>query len=50
MEWIDGLKALKKFKDSAGCNRIIAYSDVQYIIQLAKKLGANTDYTFISFD
>ena len=47
--WITGLKSLVKFARSKNCERIIAYTDVPYMIELTKKLGGNADYTFCSF-
>ncbi len=48
--WLTGLKALIKFAKSRNCSRIIAYSEIPYIIKLASKLGAETNYTFVSFN
>ena len=50
MEWIEGLKTLKKYKDSLGCRRVLAYTDIPYMIELAKEFGANTDYTFVFWE
>ena len=49
-EWMEGLQALRKYKDSVGCRRIIAYSNIDNIISLVKRLGGNTDYTFLYFE
>jgi len=48
--WAEGLRALVEYAKSKHCSRIIAYSSLPYIINLSNSLGANTDYTFISFD
>jgi len=48
--WIEGMKILAGYAKSKYCSRVIAYSSLPYIINLSKLLGANTDYTFISFD
>lgn len=48
--YIEGLDILKKYAKARGCTQIVAYSDVPLIINLAKQLGAETKYTFISFD
>lgn len=48
--WSQGLELLAKYAKLRGCSRIIAYTSEPYIIKLAKGLGANIDYTFISFD
>jgi hypothetical protein len=46
--WTTGLKTLVKYASSKGCHRIIAYTDEPRIIEMVKKLGGETDYTFIS--
>lgn len=48
LSWTTGLKALVKFGRSKNCKRIIAYTDVPYIIELVNKLGGDTSYTFVS--
>jgi len=48
--WMDGLVKLAEYAKSRKCSRIIAYSDVPYIIELVNKLGGETRYTFLSFD
>lgn len=48
--WTSGIESLKKYAKAKGCSQIVAYSDVPLIINLAKQLGADTKYTFISFD
>jgi len=47
--WTDGYEALVKYARSKKCVNIIAYSCVPRIVQLARKLGADTSFTFISF-
>lgn len=48
--WLYGLDKLAKYAKSRGCSQIVAYTDVQYIIDLVNRLGGDTRYTFISFD
>jgi len=48
--WDEGLNTLARYAKSRHCSRIIAYSSLPYIINLSNTLGADTDYTFISFD
>lgn len=48
--WLIGLTAIAKYAKSRKCNQIIAYSDLPYIINVAKYLGGETKYTFLSFD
>jgi len=47
--WLEGYETLTKYARSKGCTNLIAYSSVQRIINIAKKLGADTSFTFISF-
>ena len=47
--WFSGLKALVKYASSKNCHRIIAYTDIPYMIELANKLGGESRYTFITF-
>jgi len=46
--WLNGLKTLVKFATSKGCKNIVAYTDVPSIIKIVKKLGGETNQTFIS--
>ena len=48
--WMSGFLAIAKFAKSQNCHQIIAYSNIPYIVQKAKKYGANTDFTFIALD
>jgi len=48
--WIKGFETLAKYAKSRKCLQMIAYSNLPNIISLAKRLGGETDYTFISFD
>lgn len=48
--WIEGIKSLKKYAKSKKCSRIIAYSSNSNVIEIARRLGANAEYTFLSFD
>ena len=47
--WNDGLETLKKFAKANSCHRVIGYTNVPSLIMLAKRAGANVDYTFVSF-
>jgi len=47
--WTDGYETLVKYAKVHKCVNVIAYSCVPRIIQLAKGLGADTSFTFISF-
>ena len=46
--WLNGLKALVKFATFQGCKNIVAYTDVPSIIKIVKRLGGETNQTFIS--
>ena len=48
--WLQGLISLTKYAQSRQCNKIIAYTREGDLIDLAKSLGGETDYTFISFN
>lgn len=47
--WANGFRALVKYANGIGCQQIIAYTDVPYLVELAKRLGGEAKYTFISF-
>lgn len=46
----DCLSTLRIAAREVGCSKIIAYTNVDGAAQLAKRLGANTDTTFVSFN
>jgi len=48
--WMQGLVNLVKYAKAKQCNQIVAYTKEEVIIKLVKRLGGETDYTFISFD
>ncbi len=48
--WSKGLIALLKYAKKKGCSSISAYTNIEYMVKLAESLGANTTYTYISFD
>jgi hypothetical protein len=47
--WAEGFESLFKYAKSKGCYKCIAYSSVPYVVEQAKKFGADTSFTFISF-
>lgn len=47
--WADAFETVSKYAVSKGCTRYVAYSSIPYVVEMAKKFGANTDFTFISF-
>jgi hypothetical protein len=47
--WVEAYETVGKYARSKGCTRYIAYSSLPYLIDMAKKFGADTSFTFISF-
>ena len=47
--WKEGYEALMKYAKAKKCSNLIAYSSVPRIVNIAKSLGADTSFTFISF-
>ena len=47
--WLEGLVALTKYARSENCLQIIAYTNVPFIVDKAKYLGAECVWNFISF-
>jgi hypothetical protein len=47
--WTKGLKTLVKYASSKECYRILAYTDIPYMIEMANKLGGEAKYTLSSF-
>jgi hypothetical protein len=48
--WNDSLEFISKYAKANGCHSLVAYSANQDLIKIVKSLGANTAYTFISFE
>ena len=48
--WVSGLETMLKYAVEKRCSQILAYSELPNLIELAAKLGAKTNYTFISFN
>lgn len=46
--WKGGLKYLRKFAKLQKCEKIVAYSNVERVLQVARMVGGETEYTFIS--
>ena len=46
--WLDGLKTLVKFAASRRCKNIVGYTDVPSIINIVKRFGGETEFTFVS--
>jgi len=47
--WESGIETLCKFGAGNGCEMGYAYSNVPGILNIARRLGAETEYTYISF-
>jgi len=48
--WKYGILAILKYAKAKGCNQVIAYTDVPYMIEMTKFLGGEAKYTFCAFD
>lgn len=46
--WIEGFAFMSKYAKSINCSRLIAYTDIPYLIEMAKKYDSEMK-TFISF-
>lgn len=47
--WMEGFAFMSKYALAQGCDRLIAYTEVPYLIEMAKQYNAEMQ-TFISFD
>ena len=48
-DYQEGILALKKYARSTNCNRIVAYVDDEYLINMIRRIGGITNYSFVSF-
>ena len=48
--WRKGFEAIIKYAKGKKCSRVVAYSDLPYIIEKTKQYGGEAKYTFLSFD
>ncbi len=48
--WLKGLTVLTKYAKAKRFSRIVAYTNVDYIVNMVNSLGGNSEYRFISFD
>lgn len=46
----DGFSTLKTFARSAGCHRIIAYTNSRRVAQVSRLLGGETEYILLKFE
>lgn len=49
-EWAEELNTLKRYAESRGCVRIIAYTKIPALVQLIQRLGGETDVTVLSIN
>lgn len=47
--WMEGFAFMSKHAIAQGCDRLIAYTDIPFLIEMAKRYDADMQ-TFISFD
>ena len=48
--WPNGFDKIALYAKSLGCAKVVAYTSIPHMIEVAKHLGADTSYTFVSFD
>ena len=47
-EWKSGFETLRVYGKKLGCKKVIAYTNLDYIIDIAKMLGGEAKYTYLS--
>ena len=47
--WIKGLQTVRKYAKANKCEKIVAYSNVERIVEVVGMLGGNVEWQFISF-
>lgn len=47
--WKEGIEGLRKFAVDRKCNKILAYSSVNRVIDVAKELGGKTDVRYLEW-
>lgn len=47
--WVEGLEGLKKFAKAKGCYKIVAYTKVPRVVEIARSLGALADTIFLEW-
>ena len=48
-DWFAGLETIKKYALAEGCTHIKAYSNIDNVVAMAARLGADTSYRLILF-
>ena len=47
--WIRGLETMRKYARANGCEKVMAYSNIDRIEEIVKSLGGEIEWKFISF-
>ena len=47
--WVRGLETMRKYAKANGCEKVVAYSNVERIEEVVKSLGGKVEWKFISF-
>lgn len=48
--WADGLVELMKFAHGKGCSRVVGFTQLDEVVDLAQRLGVNADYRLLSIN
>ena len=48
--WFTGMQTVMKFAKSRNCTQLAAYTELEYLVNMAKDFGADSTYYFITFD
>jgi len=48
--WTESISLLCKYAKKHKCSDVVAYTDIQYMIDKAKQLGGEAKYTYVSFN
>jgi hypothetical protein len=48
--WKEGLSGIRQFAKSMECLKVIAYTSVPRVVEIAKSLGGSAEYTFLSWE
>jgi len=48
--YLEGIFALSKYAKAQGCQQVVGYTNVGFVVDLVKALGGDVSYTFLSFD
>lgn len=48
--WTGGVRTLAKFAKAMNCQQVVAYTNSPYIAKVAKMLGGEAEYVFLSFE